>query len=249
MTPYLNSVLGSFWHWLYFFVTMLPGRLWKLILHVFIVPFTAFTRNSYNRRELSAAKRFLSKSLWWIAVLFSKIIDITGLWEIVELGFSLVKVKTRRLTDFETEEAKKVFGDALPYSAIRIDENSVFAKIGAQSTGKSNLGLVTFRTVNFTRKIECKNDSLDMAWLIHELVHVAQMQSLGSQYLFEALYAQKTSGYSYGGEKTLQLGLNYENFNLEQQADIAKNYYKTLQRNRDITFYQPYIDALRQGQF
>ncbi len=247
---YFKSLIGSLLFWPYYFIASFPKRLIALLKHLFVVPFSKFERNHYNRQKLSPLKKSLGGISWWIATLFSKIIDLSGLWEIMDVMFSLFKFNTRQLTEFEISEAKKVFGDSLPYSAIRIDENSLFAWIGAKSEGKSQLGMVTFRTVNFTRKLKCEPGNLDSAWLIHELVHVLQMQSLGAQYLYEALYAQKTSGYGYGGQSTLREGHKLHHFNLEQQAEIARHYYKyCIYGDRDPQVYGSYIAALQKGQF
>ncbi len=247
---YFKCLIGSFIFWPYYFLAKLPQRLLALLHHLFVVPFTSFERNQYNRPHLSATKRFLSNLLWWVATLVSKIIDISGLWEMMDWIFIIFKPNTRQMTELEISEAKKVFGDSLPYKAIRIDEKSLFAWIGAKSEGKSQLGLVTFRTVNFTRKLNCQPGNLDSGWLIHELVHVSQMQTLGAQYLYEALYAQKTSGYRYGGQSTLKEGHKLHHFNLEQQAEIARHYYKyCVHGEREPNIYKTYIEALRKGEF
>jgi len=64
-----------------------------------------------------------------------------------------------------------------------------------------------------------------MAWLVHELGHVAQYTQLGLQYMGEAIHSQATVGYNYGGGAALA-GKRLSDFNREQQADILKDYYR-----------------------
>ena len=235
----------------YIFLGKLPFRIWNLLKHLFIIPFSKSERNKYNQPEKPKLIDYLRYFGAWVGVLITKIIDLTGLYEIVDILFHLVKPNSRKLTELEIQEAKKVFGDSLNYWQIRIDEKSVFAKLGAKFNGSHALGVVTFRSVNFTHKINCKEGNFDTAWLIHELVHVKQMQSLGSQYIFEALYAQNTiAGYYYGGFDTLKGNHKLNHFNLEQQADIAKHYYQyALNGNKDKSVYEPYILDIQKGKF
>jgi uncharacterized protein YdeI (YjbR/CyaY-like superfamily) len=89
-----------------------------------------------------------------------------------------------------------------------------------------------------------------MSWLIHELVHVRQFEVLGVQYIFEALRAQRNGGYNYGGIKELKLGNPLHNFNLEQQADVARHYYQALKtKSKDAIIFEPYIAQIKNGTF
>jgi len=246
----LNSFLGVCSQSIYLIIMLFAKRLLRLLRHIIIVPFSPLKRNSFNWKHLHKARLKFYQIIWWIIVLITKILDLIGIWEFLDILFTLVKPNARKMTSIEILEAKKVFGESLPYNAIRIDERSVFAKIGAKSVGIPHLGLVTFRSVNFTRKINSTPGHPDMGWLIHELVHIAQMQALGAQYLLEALYAQHSSGYGYGGQKNLKSEKYLHAFNLEQQADIAKHYYQyVLYGKRESVIYNSYIDDICSGKF
>jgi hypothetical protein len=94
---------------------------------------------------------------------------------------------------------------------------------------------------------------LKLPWLIHELTHVWQYQHMGWKYFFQAISAQVRIGskaYRYGGEQALQQihlqGFLLPDFNLEQQGEIARDYYRTLVSGLDVSVYQPFIDQLQQ---
>lgn len=154
-----------------------------------------------------------------------KTLDIILLGELLDLIFQLIKPNQRTLSKSELEEAKKVFGNGLNYWQVRIDENSLLAWLGAKYNGSKNLGVTTFHTINFTRRLNVSPGNHDMNWLIHELAHVVQMEHAGVQYIVEALVAQNTGGYHYGSPKAL-VGKQLKDFNREQQAEIAAHYYQ-----------------------
>jgi hypothetical protein len=87
------------------------------------------------------------------------------------------------------------------------------------------MGVTTAHTINFNKKIAAAPGNGDMAWLIHELGHVAQYTYVGIQYMGEAIHAQATGGYAYGGGAALA-GKKLSDFNREQQADIMRDYYR-----------------------
>src|SRR5690606_11317723 len=86
-------------------------------------------------------------------------------------------------------------------------------------------GVTTGHTINFNKKISAAPGNNDMAWLVHELGHVGQYTYVGLQYIGEAIHAQATGGYNYGGGAALA-GKDLKDFNREQQADILRDYYK-----------------------
>ena len=92
-----------------------------------------------------------------------------------------------------------------------------------------------------------------MGWLIHELVHAAQMEHVGSQFMGEAVHDQGVAGYDYGGPKALA-GRDLKNFNREQQGDIAKHYYLSLYGKFAVSEdekkdYERLVKQLRKGEF
>ncbi len=158
------------------------------------------------------------------------------------------------MTPLEIQEAQRVFGDAINYKHVRIDEDSWIARVGAKNARATQMGVCTFYTINFTRKIHTDIGNADMNWLIHELVHVMQMKYTGSQYMIEAIFAQMTDGYNYGGPQNLY-GKHYRQFNREQQGNIAQHYYhfclflrpSRLYGEMPIDAYLPLIDEMRAG--
>ncbi len=205
-------------------------------------------RNKYNKKYRTLSYQIIS-CVSWLLLIPLKILDIVGFYYLVDVLRRLV-IKTRPLSPFEIEEVEKVFGKSLDLTKVRICENSWLARIGAKSTGNNHIGFVLFRTVNFTRPLSYNNGIADMAWLVHELVHVAQFKYLGVQYIYEALRAQKNGGYSYGGLKQLQKSKHLSEFNLEQQADIARHYYQALKtQSKNTIILKPFIEEIKEGKF
>src|SRR5690606_220571 len=101
---------------------------------------------------------------------------------------------------------------------IGIDELSLMAFLGKKYTGKKRLGVTTLRKINFSQRLHLDNLS-DQKWLVHEFVHVLQMQSIGGIYMLEALIAQQRLGYDY----VLKTESRLKDFNLEQQAEIVSD--------------------------
>lgn len=169
----------------------------------------------------------------WFGRLVAKTADLLSLGEIVDLLTQVLKFNTRPLTPIEIQEARKVFGDSLSYWRIRVDEWSLIAHLGKwfaeRRFGKpiDHMAVTVFSTIHFSRRIHPEPGNADMAWLIHELTHVAQVEHVGSQIMGEAVVAQGREGYAYGGPKGIK-GKRFRQFNREQQGDIAKDYYWSL---------------------
>lgn len=191
----------------------------------------------------------IMKGLPWVGRFVSKLLDLGGFGEIMDLVFNIVKFNTRTLTSTELQEAKKVFGNSISYWQVRIDEASLIAKIGAYFNGGPGMGVTLFHTINFDRKVNTSPGSPDMEWLIHELTHVSQYEHVGSQYIGEAIHAQNTAGYDYGNEAGL-IGKNFKDFNREQQGDIIADYYYRLSTNAPYSAdYERMVSQARKGKF
>lgn len=191
------------------FYTVLPSRIYSLLGHLFF----------FNTQ---LPKKY--KWWFWITVLPFKIIDLLLLPEILNVTFTLVKFNSRKLTELEINEAKKVFGNDFPFNKVNIDESSLFAWLGTKFNKVKYLGVVSFYSINFNRKLNIKPHNCDIDWLIHELVHILQFKKVGSAYIFYALYAQYTDGYYVVNIENKKLN----DFNFEQQAELAKFYYQEL---------------------
>ncbi|NJN43898.1 MAG: hypothetical protein HC806_03635 [Anaerolineae bacterium] len=92
----------------------------------------------------------------------------------------------------------------------------------------------------------------DMGWLMHEVTHVWQYQTMGWEYLKIAMNEQATAGraaYDYEGEEGLKKrrtkGDKFRSFKLEQQGDIVKNYYYSLKDGKDVANYKGFIEDLQ----
>jgi hypothetical protein len=183
--------------------------------------------------------------LAWTARLGSKGMDLLGTAEAWDFAGQIVKPKTRRLSPLELTEAKRVFGDCITWDKVRIDEHSAIASLGRRLLGYGGLGIVLGHTVHFSRAIQPAPGNGDMTWLIHELVHVLQCEAAGLQYIGEAVAAQYGEGYDYGGMSALETK-PLADFNREQQADIAADFYrKVIYGHSSVDPFLPHIDDLR----
>jgi hypothetical protein len=108
----------------------------------------------------------------------------------------------------------------IPYDNIRVDDRSLLTKINGG------------RAVTTMHIIHAPTDfPLDV--VVHELTHVAQYEKVGAKYLPEAGHAQATEGYDYVGaghkyanlNTARRMGARYKDFNREQQAQMAEDYY------------------------
>lgn len=186
---------------------------------------------------------FLSFTLQ-AGLIAAKIFDLCTFPELIDLLWQIFKLNTRSLTTTEEKEARKVFGESINYSKIRIDELSFIAWIGAKMNRCLKMGVTTFHTINFNRKIQTEAGNADMKWLIHELTHIAQMEHCGSKYLVEAIYAQAMEGYAYKPGSKLHLS----EYNREQQASIVADYYTLYSSGGSTAAYDSYIAQLRAGE-
>lgn len=188
---------------------------------------------------------------WWllsfaigIGRIVAKTLDVCAIPELMDLLWQNVKLNTRGLTAIEEQEARSIFGNRIDYRKVHIDEASFIAWTRAKLKKCSGMGVSTFHTINFTRKLNTAPGNSDMKWLIHELTHVAQMEHAGSQYLIEAFDAQLGSGYAYrlGAKK------HFHEYNREQQACIVADYYFARFSGGSTAAYDPYIAELKAGE-
>lgn len=156
--------------------------------------------------------------LYWLAELWLHLLSLLGIGEWYETFMDWLKFNSRKLTAREIKIAKSVFGDAIDYRKIRMDEKAFFGPLSL------HFAYVSFNTINSWGK-------LSDAVLIHELVHIWQYRQMGICYMSRALMAQHSQmGYNYGGINALceyKIKLkNLFDFNLEQQADIVADFYR-----------------------
>ena len=160
---------------------------------------------------------------------------------------------TSPLTDNELAAASSVLGDkAIRYSSVRVAEGGLLRLVFRLNR---NRAFTTFHTINLPGSGPHARPHLEI--VVHELVHVYQFERVGSKYIWQALRAQRTGGYSYGGWAALVEdrgnGKRLRDYNREQQGQMAQDYYgdvveKVLPSSDPIRrAYEPFIDDLRRG--
>jgi len=162
--------------------------------------------------------RGMKRAGYWLLELVLLLLDMVGTVEIYETLADWLKFRSRPLKPWEKEAARQVFGKSINYRRVRVDES---AWLGPRSF---HFCYVSFYTVNSW-------GPLSNATLIHELTHIWQYQRLGIVYIPRALWAQHYGGgYDYGGVGRLRFlhkqGMGLEALNLEQQADLAADYFR-----------------------
>jgi hypothetical protein len=168
----------------------------------------------------------------------------------------------RRLSAWEINEARKVFGNKLDYLRVRLYECSAWPnfmdrlgrRLKSLPPPAVPNAITIWNTCYFPVRLLQEPvpvwhpDHYKISWLIHELTHVWQYQNLGISYIYKAVKAQFRGGihaYDFGGENGLQESLTHGKklnyFNLEQQGEICRSYYDRLARGDDIGAWLPYI--------
>lgn len=206
-----ECIAHRFWS----FVKCWPKRFVRLMTHV-LIPLDWIVMKLRNAEDVD--RRFSFKFPFWFLGLVFLLLDLIGVPEIYETLADFVKWKSRCMTDNELQEAKKIFGDRINWKRVRIDERACF--------GPRQLGFayVSFYIINSW-------NPLSGSVMIHELVHIWQFATFGSQYIPLALQAQLSEeGYNYGGIKRLtrlqERPFHYV-FNFEQQAEIVEDHYRS----------------------
>jgi hypothetical protein len=159
-----------------------------------------------------------------------------------------------RLTESEIGSASLVLGEgSIRYNAVRVAEGRLLNLIFVLNKGRA---FTTFHTVNLPRSGGHSREHIEL--LIHELVHVYQFETVGSVYIYEALRAQRTGGYDYGGwpqlSKDWEGGRHFKDYNREQQGQITQDYQMQVieQRLSDgepvRMAFEPFIAELKDGQ-
>jgi hypothetical protein len=168
--------------------------------------------------------------------------------------------RNRTMTEYEIRQARRVFGDAIDYTKVRINEGSISAKVASVGGYARTIG----NTVHMP-----EGGSRNMAFMIHELTHVWQYQHQGWTYAPKCIWAQITEGYSYvpsdldqwnahlEGKDPLpstpdealrsarQEGKTLQSFNPEQQGDILADYFRRQQRGGDVSAYAAFVGDVR----
>ena len=182
----------------------------------------------------------------WVLRLISRVFDVLGGPELVEFITHIV-TKATPLTSTEKTAAQSVLGPtAIRWDDVRVAEGGLLSLIFHLNEGRA---FATFHTINLPST--GAHGRSNTAIVVHELTHVYQYERVGSLYLGQAIHAQATIGYGYGGAAGLNsdraAGKHYRDYNREQQAQIAQDYYTLLSSGGATTDYDPFIAELRAG--
>ena len=174
-------------------------------------------------------------------------------------------MQRRNLNTYEIMEAQLVFGDSIAYERVRIHEEVAWpnwvGRLGSwisRTEAPKNNAVTLGNKLYFPVRLSTANPAHppstpgDMSWLIHELTHVWQYHQFGIAYvpgLMRIHFRFRSEPYAYGFERGLRDGLasggQLENFNFEQQGEIARHYYYRLKQGQDVSAWLPYIAAFQ----
>ena len=184
----------------------------------------------------------------WIARAFDALrgpIILETIWRLITCD--------RALSETEFRAASSVLGSsAIRYDKVRVADGGLLWLIFKFNKKRA---FATFHTINIPGSGGGSSRRLDV--VVHELVHVYQFEIIGSLYIWQALRAQCSKGYKYGGWRQLKRdwkkGVHFSDYNREQQGQIAQDYYrkvvaKGLSAEHPVTqAYEPFINELRKG--
>lgn len=240
--------------WLANLIRYLPARVARVIMTVGAGIFAALrfgpSALRIARIDRSHARRFTSVCARRGGIRSIQMVletaDLFGAPEIFAFVWRGL-TRTSPLTGAEIAAASVVLGpSAVRYQDIRIAQGGVLRWVFARNGQRA---FATFHTLNLPDKGRHQRDNIDI--VVHEIVHVFQYERAGSRYFAEALFGQREEGYGYGGPDGLRLALQQgkrlRNFNREQQAQIAQDYYALIRTHGDLTPYEPFIQQLRDG--
>jgi hypothetical protein len=132
--------------------------------------------------------------------------------------------------------------NAIRWNDVRVAEGGLLHVIFKLNDARA---FTSFHTINLPNRA-------DLPIVVHELVHVYQYEKAGSLYLGQAIHAQATVGYGYGKDQGLindrKKGKHYKDYNREQQAQIAEDYYIRKKEGGDTSAFDPFIAELQAGQ-
>jgi hypothetical protein len=240
------------------FVSLLPVRVVRLVIEQWDSVSSALTRLIAGIGQGISwkwIKQALIDAAFWAFDLLVQALEVTGIVDGLQLIWGMI-FHTRELTEDEINASKEVHGEHLiPYGKTRVDQHSYLVRLGKwvnQLFGDKNASERAITTFHIIHAPEV----LDIETAVHELTHVAQYEHVGAVYMPQALHGQSSEmGYNYGDlAKAHADGKHYKDFNREQQAQIAEDYY--LVTHGGAPYYggsaadlQPFIDEMRAGSF
>ncbi len=160
------------------------------------------------------------------------------------------------------EIASEIFGESINYDEVKINESSSTVEVNQYLSGNTSpRPYVLGNTIN-------SNSELSDEEFIHEMMHIYQYQTGGWSYLPDAA---SNPNYDYDHSILERVstdsnldGQRLQQFGLEQQAEIVKDYFRLTQltdggsvtletgeivttenANEYLELYQPYIDEIQ----
>ncbi|MBV6425963.1 MAG: hypothetical protein KIPDCIKN_00454 [Haliscomenobacter sp.] len=156
-------------------------------------------------------------------------------------------LRSRRLLKIEESEARRVFGNSIDYSKVRIEANSLMTWGGYARTPFDTIYLPPDIYWKLTLESIQNKIPEDMDLLIHELTHVWQTQHGIST--VEKIRQAIKGNYDYGGSSNLEakrlVGKTITDFNAEQQGDIAEDYYKLIAGTKNFQSIQDFVSFFK----
>lgn len=132
------------------------------------------------------------------------------------------RVKPRGLTVGELAAAREVFGEAVDWARVRIFARG-FTPFQPRNIAVTPNGAIYFRAED--HREDFSTDWRDMAWLMHELVHVWQHQT-GVWVIPRGLWERR---YDYGA---LDPAKPLRRYGIEQQAAIVEDWFRLTRGQR-----------------
>jgi hypothetical protein len=184
------------------------------------------------------------------------ILELIGVGEGLQLIYGLVR-NMRRLNGAERSASMLVHAPGqIPYDAVFVDENSLLLRAGEWLARTFGSGVIP-AAVTTMHVLHLPAGGSDLPTIVHELTHVAQYEAVGAIYMAQALHAQHLgAGYDYTTGENLTAararGKRFADFNREQQAAMAEDYYKLrvsipVANGETLASLQPFIDDMRSG--
>lgn len=133
----------------------------------------------------------------------------------------------RSLTAAEIAVLRKIYGDKIDYSKVRIvsgDDMTLWGKSLTRGTYGVTWGNTIYFPNDGNKKSLYSQDS-DTDWLVHEMAHVYQYQKDGWGYFPMAMWEQLTQGTG-AYEYHIEPGKEFGKYGIEHQATIIQDYYR-----------------------
>ena len=156
----------------------------------------------------------------WLFRLFTRAIDVVGLPEVMNLVMNILNFHSRQLTNPEKAAGQLVYGNNISYWQVKVSTQKNFiTALYNLIAGGQMIAITAFHYIEVTPPHDQNLNNI-----VHELGHVKQYESVGSQYMGEAIHAAlRGAGYNYNATDLAIHPLSW--FNREQQCRIAEHYW------------------------